>query len=1166
MICGKHSGRIPNVLIAAMLLISFAVSFVMPSGTTLAKYSLSAIYTIAASSNTEFTLTSIDKISGSAQVEQTVSAGAVTPTSAAATLTYQWMVGSSTAGPFTAISGANSASYTIPDSYQGLYLVVQASGNGNFNGSVTSGAFGPIAGLPQTPLSSVGISGSVYIGSTLSADSLTPSGATASYQWLSCSTSNGTYLPISGATSSTYTISSGDSGHYFELQATGTGSYSGTVTGGPVGPVGNVPITGISNIIGNTVVGQTLTAGTVTPAGATVTYQWISVNGNTGAETDIPGATSSTYYISSTQYNNDYFKVRATGTGSFTGTITSAATISKLGTGTTAVTAIGATTGTLQVGQTLTAGTLMPTYAVATYQWYKCSTSGGTYTSIAGATNATYTLTGSDCGYYLKVTAVGSGNYVGTVTNSPVGPVTSGVLTAIGDIVGTAASNQTLTAGTLTPAAATVTYQWQVSSSAYGTYSNISGATSNTYSLGTGNTGNFFKVLATGYGSFSGTATSNIIGPVVSGSATPISAIGSIIGSAVVGQTLYAGDLSPSGASVTYQWMRCGTSGGTYSSISGATSGSYTLTPGDFGYCIEVRATGSGSYSGIATSSPTASVAAYPLTAISEIIGNTCPGKALTAGTVTPLGATVRYQWQYTEDGVNFTDVIGANSSSFTLLNDYNYKYFRVKVDGTGSYIGTVYSNLTAQRVGSTSINLTGMGTITGTAAVGKTLTAGALSPSGASATYQWQRCATSGGSYNIIPGATSGSYTLTADDYGCYIEVVATGSGFYSEALTSAPTSRVTTTAITSIGNIVGTAAQGQTLTAGTISPASATVTYQWQSCATSNGTFTNVSGATGSTYIIGSGDVGNYLRVTVTGTGAYTGAAVSTPTGPVISGSATPITAIGSISGTAQVGQTLTAGAITPSGATVTYQWLRCSTSGGSYTPISGAVSSTYTLTASDFEDYIEVRATGCGTYSGTAISLPTNVAVAACPLTSISNIIGSAYDNNTLIAGTVLPLGATFTYQWQRGDWNYNLSGNISGATSNTFTIDSSYSGSTIRVTVTGTGAYTGTITSAWLPNQIDHGTLTAISSLSGITGTAKVGNTLTSGTVSPSGATLTYQWQRCATANGSYENIPGATNRTYVPISSDLGYYIRVVVTGSGMYGGTLTSSPVGPSTS
>ena len=64
------------------------------------------------------------------------------------------------------------------------------------------------------------------------------------------------------------------------------------------------------------------------------------------------------------------------------------------------------------------------------------------------------------------------------------------------------------------------------------------------------------------------------------------------------------------------------------------------------------------------------------------------------------------------------------------------------------------------------------------------------------------------------------------------------------------------------------------------------------------------------------------------------------------------------GSLSGTATYGQVLTASAtaFTPA----SYQWKRSSSSGGTYTDITGATSSTYTLTGSDVGNFVKVSMT--------------------------------------------------------------------------------------------------------------------------------------------------------------------------------------------------------------
>jgi hypothetical protein len=115
----------------------------------------------------------------------------------------------------------------------------------------------------------------------------------------------------------------------------------------------------------------------------------------------------------------------------------------------------------------------------------------------------------------------------------------------------------------------------------------------------------------------------------------------------------------------------------------------------------------------------------------------------------------------------------------------------------------------------------------------------------------------------------------------------------------------------------LVGTAQEGQTLTA---SDSDTSATFQWQSLV--NGTWTSISGATGSTYTVAEGDENNVLRVEATGTA---GSADSDATKKVID--ITPTLSV-AVSGTAQEAQVLTAtptlGTDSDDSATnVGYQW---------------------------------------------------------------------------------------------------------------------------------------------------------------------------------------------------------------------------------------------------
>jgi hypothetical protein len=641
---------------------------------------------------------------------------------------------------------------------------------------------------------------------------------------------------------------------------------------------------------------------------------------------------------------------------------------------------------------------------------------------------------------------------------------------------------------------------------------------------------------------------------IVLGIAGPVGAIGglltgvSITGTAQVGGVLTA-VVAPSGASATYQWEESANVGGIYTSISGATSSTYTPVADDENYYIEVVATGTGGYSGTEISAATSAVAARTsITAIGAITGTAQVGSTLTVGAVTPSGATVTYQWQRSANGDGYDVIVDATSSTYTPVTGDAAYYIRVAATGTGIYSGIVSSAATSRVAAQTPI--IAISVITGTAQVGSMLTAGTVTPPGATVTYQWQRCTTSNGTYTNITNATSPTYTPVTGDATYYIEVVATGFGIYSGSATSAPTSAVAAqTPLISV-SITGTAQVGSLLTA-VMAPSGATVNYQWLR-STGEG-YTAIVGATLNTYTPVAGDATYYILVGATGTGIYSGSPISALTSAVLA--QTPITAIGAITGTAQVGSTLTAGAVTPSGATVTYQWQRCTTSNGTYTNITNATSPTYTPVSGDATYYIEVVATGTGIYSGSATSAATSAVAAQTQITAIGAITGTAQVGSTLTAGALTPSGATVNFQWQRsasGDGGYTV---IDGATSPAYTPVTGDTTYYIEVVATGVSPYSGTVTSAATSAVAAQTALTGVT----VTGTVQVGNMLTAN-VAPAGATVTYQWTKSATAGGIYSSIPGSsTGSTYTLVTSDAAMYIEVIVTGTGAYSGKVISA-------
>jgi hypothetical protein len=1151
-----------NNLFALILLATVLVTAIIASSPTASKYVLDTIQTELSfvSGNMGLRLESVGNISGTTKQYEELTAGVVLPSGA--TFTYQWQRANSRTGVFIDIPGANQEKYTLVFDDNNRYIRVAAKGTGDYINTIYSAEAGPVV-VAATPITGIAnIVGEPITGQTLFAGALTPSVATATYQWKIADSMNGDYSNISSAATNSLSLTESMVDKFVRVYATGSNTYSNTVYA-ELGPIrsSKTPITSIGAIMGTTTIGTTLTAGTVTPLGSTVTYQWQRSDLSGSIYTDILGANSPTYVPDDepAELNdlNRHLRVVATATGEYSGSVTSvrsgrvvaaAAGIS--------LQSIGTIVGSAQVGQTVTAGVLEPVGATASYQWYQSEDGNEPWNLISGAANQTYTIAPDDVGDYLKVIAVGSGSYSGSKESDAHGPIAPRSLQSIGNISGSAVEGRTITAGSVLPAGATVVYSWQRATSPNGPYSNL-GVTTSTYDLTATDVNKYVRVSVSGTGAYTGTVNSSYVVPVSDTEPlTSLTSIADSIGITQVFQTLTAGTVSPYGASVTYQWTRSETLNGSYLPINGATAKTLVLTGADKGYFFKVIATGSGSYTGSVTSRFAGPIATAPLTAIGTISGTASVTSVLTAGAVTPADATVIYQWLISDtNGENYLPIAGATSDIYVVSNDDIGRFIKVQVTGTNLYSGIRLSTFSGP-VLAQPVEVTAIGAINGYPQIGQTIQAGVTNPIGATVTYQWKRADFAVGPYTSISGATTSSYTTTYQDLNKHLILTVYGAGTYYTnigGVSSPPFGPIVTRPITSISNVIGKAQVGQVLTAGTVLPVGAEVNYQWQYY---NGTtYVNIVGETSNTYMI-STDVNNrFIRVSVTGKNGYSDTLYSNNTGPV--GSPNAISSISDITGVTRVGQTLSAGVVLPHGSTISYQWLRSAEVDGTYEAIVGATYSQYTLTENDQAKYMKVIATGFGTYFGEVISSPTDF-ISKGIISQVLAPQGQTIVNQTLVAGSITPVGASVSYQWQRNDGSGFQ--DIPSATLNSYLLTTTDEGKTIRLVVTGTGSYEGSYESP-ATNIISASgtTLIALNSITNTTGTATVGQNLTIGSVDPGAATYTVQWQRSDSAGTNYTNIPGATSSTYTLTAADYNFYVRPVVTGTGIYTDTKTGS-------
>jgi hypothetical protein len=192
----------------------------------------------------------------------------------------------------------------------------------------------------------------------------------------------------------------------------------------------------------------------------------------------------------------------------------------------------------------------------------------------------------------------------------------------------------------------------------------------------------------------------------------------------------------------------------------------------------------------------------------------------------------------------------------------------------------------------------------------------------------------------------------------------------------------------------ITGTPQVGQRLTAstGTWSNSPTSFAYEWLRCNGGGNSCDAVANATQSTYTLVAADVGSTMRVRVTATNTDgSNSAQSAQTAVVIaaSSSAAPKnTSPPTISGTAKVGQVLTAneGTWTGNPTGYSYQWQRCDADVATCSNVVGATAKTYAVRLADLGFRLRVVVTARNAKgSGTARSAITAIVAPAVAVTN-------------------------------------------------------------------------------------------------------------------------------------------------------------------------------------
>ncbi len=342
----------------------------------------------------------------------------------------------------------------------------------------------------------------------------------------------------------------------------------------------------------------------------------------------------------------------------------------------------------------------------------------------------------------------------------------------------------------------------------------------------------------------------------------------------------------------------------------------------------------------------------------------------------------------------------------------------------------------------------------------------------------------------------------------------------------------------------ITGNEVVGSSLTAntGTWTP-EPTFTYQWLRDGV------EVSGATGTTYLLTPADLGASLSVRVTGTKAgYTSVTRTSAGTSVVQAGEFTSAPNPQVSGTPAVGSVLTCvpGTWQPTPDTLTCQWLRAGS------PISGATSITYRAVEADVGSSLSVRVTGSrqGYVQTTRTSAETDPVPVPLQLTSTPTptISGTARVGSLLTAntGTWQPQPVELAYEWFRSGTETP----IPGATSASYRLTGDDYAKTVYVKVAGSKAGYESVSKSSNPTvKIAVASLSPTPTPTVNDTTPVVDQVLTaSATWGPAPVKLAHQWYKVSKKGKSYR-LAGATQGTYQVKSSDVGYRLKVKVRGT-----------------
>jgi hypothetical protein len=646
-----------------------------------------------------------------------------------------------------------------------------------------------------------------------------------------------------------------------------------------------------------------------------------------------------------------------------------------------------------------------------TYSWEVSTNGGSSWSTVtnngtySGATTSGLTITSATSGnlYRATVTEVSSG-LTATSSNFTITAILSSALTGtlnpspLNLCLNSIAGVTSLYVGP-TGGAGTYSYQWSTSTSAGGTYTDITGAIFNRYSPDISVHGTkYYKVKIT-----SGCTSNTPIAAAVTISGDDILTFANGVTCTTGAVTLGATNVTGTASNINwYTVITGGTSQGTglsYNTPSiSATTTYYVGTV--FEGCSSTR------------QAVTATVAnTITLTSANFSIPNTtsvCPGTGSVVSVSTSGLVDGTYTADYTVSGSNSltstaTLVISGGFGTFTTGNLANSGSNTITITGivmSGCTITPASGNTATITVITGSIP----GTISGSATVCSGTNSTILTLSGYTGNIQWQS-SPNNGSYTSIIGENSSTYTATDLGATTYYRANVLNGACASANSSSAA---VTVSPLSVGGTVSGTTTVFAGTNSSTVTLSGHTGSIQWQS-SSNNVSFSNISGANSTTYNATNLSATTYYRAVLT-----SGVCSSDISSNVVTVSTISLVP-GTVSGGTNVCSGVNSTLLTLSGQVGNIvRWQRSSVSdfSSNVTNISNT-STTLTATNVSTTTYYRAEISGGGStvYSSVAMIYLNSVALVLQPISGPINLCGMTSATYTVPA---IPTGST-NYIW-------------------------------------------------------------------------------------------------------------------------------------------------------